>query len=573
MIVYFFFILAVAPVHAMHTCGVIVPGEPLAPFQDPDPNRPYTYTHSPDKWEMIPNLQTTPGGHYKLGSYAKTELTGIDTKHHYTGGDGARSSTVSFQCAPGSSADMVVDVQELPALHYKITIGSAACCPPLPPPSPPPRLCGSFANTGPLKFTPQGVSWVYIVQPYQTAERTSSDGGIVSLGTYSKTEDSGSGIAHYYTNGDACWLGQVQTILSFECDYDASVEEIISAVVTEYACTHTLTIRSAACCAATPMPSLHPTRAPSLYPTPMPSLYPTRAPTTPLSASCDRDPWSFKGLRVNSDLYGLFIILGESVKSHDGINYGDTVSSGQAIQNYIGGDVHYTCASLDGAFYGHRSSVIQFHCGLDREVVHVAEGLACQKVIKLNMPGCCTTSEWNELHANRQTTTSVSTLTATGGASPVDIDTDVDGSTSTTHVDTDMGVTTTTSNTDVELPIAVNVTSSPDVTVSIDTTSPTDLSLPVDSTSSTDVSLPIDITSAPHITLNLHLDNKEDRDDGLDSSSNAAAVVILIVMSMFCILLVGGIVYSATAQNIADRNSKHDPVEKDSKNQHARFEL
>ena len=572
MIVYFVFILAVVPVYAVlrdNTCGTIVSQEPLPPFQDPHTHHVYTYVAG--KWAQ----QITPAGsQYFLGGFHHTESTGINTKHHYTNGDGGRSSVASFVCAPDPSQNMVIDVLEEPLLYYRFTIGSADCCT-SPPPPPPPRPCGSFANTAALTFTPPGEGGRYTVNPFQSVTVESSNAVASSTGTYYSTEGTGTAVAHYYTNGAPCWLGQVQTILLFECRDDASVEEIKQSVVTDYACTHTLTIYSAACCPATPMPSLHPTR--------VPSLYPTRAPTVPSPTSCDRDPWSFKGLRVNSDFYGIQIIVGVEVMSHDGINHGRYASSvppaslGLITQHYLNGDAHQTCASPEAMPYGHRSSVIQFHCGLRREVVQVAEGSPCQKVIRLTMPGCCTTSEWNELYANRQTSTSVSTstLTATGDASPIDVDTDVDGSTSATHVDTDMGVTTTTSNTDVELPVAVNVTSSPDVTVSIDTTSPTDLSLPVDSTSSTDVSLPIDISSAPHVTLNLHLDNKEDRDDGLDSSANTATIVILIVMSMFCLLLVSSIVYSATAQNVNGCDGKHASVDAAANpaNQLARFEL
>ena len=505
MIIYFLFILTIAcvPVRALHTCGSFPAGlESLPPFTHISDGfgSMYTYTLHPNKKiEQYPYGQSS--SKLLVGTYSHSTGTGNDIIHHYTNGKAdipgsKRQATVSFECERQITYDIVTKAIENPQYTYTFTVLSPACCP-LSPPPPPLHLCGTFADPSSISFG------AYTLLPGQQVTISQAGATTASLGTYEYTAGTGVDQNQYYTNGRECSSGSTQTIVSFVCRSSAS-EQIVQGFQ-ESACTHRLTILSAACC---------------VIPTPPP----------PPILSCEVDPLSLQGVLISSKQFQLRIGIGEFVQNMNGGSlgtYSSTHMGNTVQQHYTGGETDYICGpTADSVPYGHHSSVVNFKCGLTRQMVGVTHETACNKVIILEMPECCTISELNELHAAWKPSTT------TGGTSSVD-------------VEADMGMTSTsTSTTDVGLPVAVNVTSSPDMTVSIDTTSPTDVTLPVDSTSSTDVTLPVDITSAPHVTLNLHLDHKGDNGDGMDSSTNAVVVIVWLVMSMVCCLVVVYIVYN-----------------------------
>ena len=515
MIICFLLLIAIAPtsVLALHSCGSFTNTGMFEPFEARDiygMKTGYKYILHP-----MQSLTQHATGHdpILIGNYEYTSGMAHDVTHHYTNGDecvlngvaSPRTGTVSFVCGGGNGHEEVIQTIEGPQCTYQMIVASAACCIELPPPPPPPpiRICGSFTNQELLSFTSDN-GWNFKFSPFQTVTRSRMDEDTYtySLGTYDRTEGTAYDVIHHYTNGGDCWGGSIETQVSFVCG-DSAHEEITQVTQTT-ACSHQLVIASASCC--TPVPVL----------------------------SCKTDPRSFLDLQVTSETFNMQINLGNNVLRYTDIDYGKYASTnlmGLVTQTYDNGAVGHTCET-EGIPYGHRKTIVHFKCGFSRKIIDVTEEFQCKLFVTLEMPGCCTNSEWNYLQTIYHTTASA--IPANTMSTPVDI----------------------ISSSDVTVP--VDVTSSPDVTVPVDIISSTDVmlpfnfssssevTLPVGITSSPDVTVPVDISSAPHVTVNLHLDNKEGRHNDMDSSTNAIVVVVWLVLSMICIFVVIGIVYNQT---------------------------
>ena len=106
--------------------------------------------------------------------------------------------------------------------------------------------------------------------------------------------------------------------------------------------------------------------------------------------------------------------IGSKVVVQGDVNCGDVISSTEAIshvttQMYTGGYIGVNCATV-GIPYGQRETMVQYHCGLQREVHSFGESARCSYLMQVLMPECCTDEQWNTLRlaATDQPTTTPS---------------------------------------------------------------------------------------------------------------------------------------------------------------------
>ena len=205
------------------------------------------------------------------------------------------------------------------------------------------------------------------------------------------------------------------SIVNYGCGGSTLDTNVITNVREHNTCEYTFTVVSSACCTTAPtrtpsgapskQPTLAPSRAPSKQPTPAPTRAPTRLPTPAptfdaTQESCARDPATFAGLQLISPVLDMTFTIGSKIVVQGGVNCGKDVSS-EAIshvttQMYTNGDVGLNCATV-GIPYGQRETMVQYRCGLRREVVSFGESARCSYLMQVRMPDCCTDEEWNTL--------------------------------------------------------------------------------------------------------------------------------------------------------------------------------
>ena len=277
--------------------------------------------------------------------------------------------------------------------------------------------CACGQDSTPLSFSTCGTTCTsgehaYTLTPFQKVMQTGEHGDHL-CGTYTEPATSGATVVggsetsavHYYNDQGAssgCPSGNTGRMSTV--NYACGATRKILDVKESGTCKYVIEVRTPSCC--TSAPTGLPTGTPMQGPTHLPSHShtPTKMPSPPPeNGSCHQNPQSFKGQKVGNSKFNAELVIGESVTCQSGRdcgNYNSTSAMGHTTtQIYNNGEFGIGCETPPIP-YGRRESIIQFQCGLTRQITDLVETARCLYLITLQMPACCTSSEWDKILAN-----------------------------------------------------------------------------------------------------------------------------------------------------------------------------